>query len=70
MPKIMTQGFMALFAVAFLSGKKEATSSTGKMKTEDQEAIMKEADDTRKMPEIFNTNVVKAASGGGGASAQ
>lgn len=70
MPKIMTQGFMALFAVAFLSGKKELTTATGKAKTEDQEAIMKEADDEREKPKLFNTNIVKAATGGGGASAQ
>ena len=68
MPKIMTQGFMALFAVAFLSGKKELATSTGKAKTEDQEAIMKSADDQRENSKIFNTNVVKATTGG--ASAQ
>ena len=70
MPKIMSQGFMALLAVAFLSGKKELTTSTGKAKTEDQEAIMKEADDEREKPKLFNTNVVKATAGRGGASAQ
>jgi hypothetical protein len=67
-PKIMTQGFLALFAVAFLSGRREFTTSTGDAKTEDQKAILKKADDERKNPEIFNTNVVRAASGGGGAS--
>ena len=56
--------------MAFLSGKKELTTSTGKAKTEDQEAIMKEADDEREKPKLFNTNVVKATAGRGGASAQ
>ena len=68
MPKIMTQGFLALFAIAFFSNRKDLTTSTGNSKTEDQEAIMKEADDKRESPKIFNTNVVRAASGGAGAS--
>jgi ribosomal protein L12E/L44/L45/RPP1/RPP2 len=70
LPKIMTQGFMALFAVAFLSGKKEATTTTGRSKTEEQEAIMKEADDQREQPKLFNQNVVKASTGGSGMGAQ
>jgi hypothetical protein len=68
MPKLMTQGFLALFAVAFFSGRKNLTTSTGTAKTDEQEAIMKAADDKRESPKIFNTNVVKATAGGAGTS--
>ena len=68
LPRIVSQGFLALFAVAFLSGRKEATSSTGDAKTDEQKAILKEAEDLREMPKIFNTNKVQATTNKGGAS--
>jgi hypothetical protein len=70
MPRIMTQGFVALFAVAFLSGRKEATNAKGSTKTDTEEAIMKEEEDIRQLPKMFNLNKVQAASSGGNASAQ
>jgi hypothetical protein len=68
LPKILSQGFLALFAVAFLSGRKNTATSTGDAKSDDQKAILKEAEDLREMPKIFNTNKVQATSNTGGAS--